>query len=284
MSKPNAAAAVSVRIDSYNGSPIIVFGADPNPGRNFSFGKGKATLLLDAIASHGVDSILAMLSTVAGVSAAPAPAPAPSPAPAERADTATVTTPAPAPAPATAKPRTKPTNAKGESEAAERKRLIGIVKAAKVKGHGLSDRWSTDTLRTKAASLQPAAATTTPTVKASASAEPTLKERLDAIPQVKAETPAPSIVHRNAIDGRTYVLFSNGVTKQHYVRDGKDVYRKTSVKLVLPASKPIVADKPSAADDAAPKTVLRTFRDGSTQFVLYTDGTWKAVERVDRTV
>jgi hypothetical protein len=291
MSKKNSSAAVavsaialgSVRLDSYNGNPTVVFGTDPNPGRNFSFGRSKACLLLDAIATHGVDAVLDMVRTVAGrdvkaeqgtttptvkVTATPT-------VKTERPDTATVATPIVQPKPAATVKTSKP---KADSE---RKTLMAIIKAAGLRGHGLCHKWSIETLRAKAATVNMDA---TPTVQATATPtdHPNGKAKTVAECNATVETPAPSIVHRAAIDGMTYVLFSDGVTKQIRIIGGQERFYTTKKKLLLPVRNTVAA--PSTASDVAEKTVLRTFREGSTQYVLYTDLTYRIIERKDATV
>lgn len=253
--------AGSVRLDSYNGNATVVFGTDPNPGRNFSFGRAKACLLLDAIASHGVDAVLALVATVAGRTqeqgSAPSKPPVETPASpkADKPDTATVATPTVPPVKAKAKASTTP---KAESKSAERARLVKAVQDAGLKGHGLAYKWKLETLRAKVAEIPISA---TPAPKAETPSAPTEAPKVE-----------PSIVHTATIKGKTYVLLSTGDTKLKVNRaDGKLQLRKTDMILTLPVK----------SDE---KTAHRTFRDGGTQFVLYTDGTWKSVERVDRSV
>lgn len=267
--------AGSVRLDSYNGNATVVFGTDPNPGRNFSFGRAKACLLLDAIASHGVDAVLALVATVAGrtegqgAATSKAKADTPSVPKAEKSDTATVSTSTVPPAKAATKAATTP-KPQGKMSKVERARLVKIVQNAGIKGHGLAYKWKAETLLTKVAEIEASA------TKAETPISDKDLNRGLALAGIKAETPSvkaePTIVHTATIKGKTYVLLSTGDTKLKVNRaDGKLQLRKTDMILPLPVK----------SDE---KTVLRTFRDGATQFVLYTDGTWKAVERVDRSV
>lgn len=254
----------AVKLDSYSGSPIIVFGADANHGKNLSFGRSKAGLMLDAINTHGVDSIIAMLMTVAGRDVQPtvavAATPAATPVKAARADTATVTTPTVAATPAATVKASKPKTVKAESAKDEKSRLIGILQAGGAKMTGLHF-CKLATLRARVDAMV-GKQQANPTVAVAATAPATAPATTVAESNAKQEVAAPHIVHRAAIDGRTFVLFSDGVTKHHIVRkDGKDVYRKTDIKLVIPT-------KPAG------KTVLRTFRDNGTMFVLYADNTW----------